>query len=108
VSSQVSAIKTISKHLAARLDSTFDARGDEAAQDEEEDLLSTLRDVLEACDPLIILIQEQVSKVRCGKRTLGIRAKTSYLWNEQLVSHYGQLLQGQVQALSALLQCMQM
>ena len=97
---QVSAVKTTTETLARWLD------GQQPSADES--LRIQLSDTLEACEQLLGLIEEHVFKATHSQQKLGFRSKTKYLWNENSLNGYKDMLQTQVQVLQLILQCLQL
>ncbi|KAF1811846.1 hypothetical protein P152DRAFT_482869 [Eremomyces bilateralis CBS 781.70] len=102
---QVRALKTATANISEWLkDSPEDfGRNEEPAVD--------LGAVLEACDTLILLLQEHASKALSRVDRLGsidLQAKIKTLWEEDDIKELQELLRNQVQSLNLMLQCFQL
>ena len=78
---------------------------------DQEDLIVELRSSLDACTAIISCVQEQVAKVAAKSGSTGnfsFMTKTKHLWNESSVSDCVRMLEVQVQALSFLIQVLQL
>ena len=103
LSTQVSAIKTVTKRLSNWLEdpsNTF--------SEEDEELKGELGEVLGACEVLLSSIHEQMAGVLAAPRDLSFWNTAKYIWGEDSTKECLMLLQGQVQALSTILQCFQL
>jgi hypothetical protein len=63
-----------------------------------------LKQSLEACDTLVLLIMEYLSQSQSRQAKMGLWSKTKHIWDENTIKEYEGMLRGQVQALSLLLQ----
>lgn len=63
-----------------------------------------LKQSLEACDTLVLLIMEYLSQAQSRQAKMSFWSKTKHVWDENAIKDYEGMLRGQVQALSLLLQ----
>ena len=91
------------------LSSCLERRVTELVQ--QDDLIIELRSSLDACSAIISCVQEQVTKVAARSGSTGsfsFMTKAKHLWNESSVSDCVRMLEVQVQALSFLIQVLQL
>lgn len=99
VVTQINAIKGVVNSLAQWLQQNSTAR--------TQELLPEVTGVLECCTDLVLLISQHVEKIK-GLSGSKLKAGIAHLLGEEKLKEYQAMLQRQVQALSLLIQCLQL